>query len=115
MNRNHEPLEPQCNMGNRFRDLVYVMVKEIPNGKVMTYGQIAALCGHPGAAQVVGQIAHFGPSDIPWHRVVNAKGGLASGFPWGGRKGHAKLLEAEGVKLTENRVDIKELLWWPKN
>ncbi|MEX0668639.1 MAG: MGMT family protein [Candidatus Saccharimonadales bacterium] len=99
----------------RFKDLVCNMVKNIPEGRVMTYGQIAALCGKPRAARVVGQIAHFGPSNIPWHRVVNRFGGLASSYSYGGREGHRQDLEAEGIKVDNNyTIDIKELIWWPK-
>ena len=65
-------------MESDFKIAVHALVAQIPPGKVMSYGQIAALCGHPGAARVVGQIAHFGPSDVPWQRVVNARGGMAS-------------------------------------
>lgn len=100
-------------MDRSFRDGVYKLVESIPKGKVMTYGQIAALCGHPGAAQVVGQIAHFGPEEIPWHRVVNIKGGMASGFPWGGRHGQAEMLIEEGIKVVEDRLILSEYLWWP--
>lgn len=96
-----------------FRDGVYEMVKQIPSGRFMTYGQLAALCGHPYAPHVVGTIAHFGPSELPWHRVVNKSGGLASGFP-GGKNGHKQLVEAEGVNVNgDYKINIQELLWWP--
>jgi methylated-DNA-protein-cysteine methyltransferase-like protein len=89
------------------------LVAQIPKGKVMTYGQIAALCGKPGAARVVGQIAHFGPPELPWQRVVKQTGDLAAGFP-GGREGHRAVLQAEGVKVASNyTVDVKSLLYWP--
>lgn len=101
-------------MNHKFRDKVYVLVESIPVGRVMTYGQIAALCGHPGAAQVVGQIAHFGPEEKPWHRVVNIKGGMASGFPWGGPNGQAGMLIAEGIRLEDGKINIPDYLWWPK-
>jgi len=102
-------------MNSVFRDEVYVLVAQIPAGKVMTYGQIAALCGHPGAARVVGQVAHFGPPDLPWQRVVNARGGLAAGFVPDGRVGQARMLEQEGIVITNSTLDIKEYLWWPSN
>lgn len=80
----------------------------------MTYGQIAAICGNASAARIVGGIAHFGDPDLPWQRVVNKSGGLASGYP-GGREGHKKHLEAEGVKVSADyKVDVTELLWQPK-
>ena len=102
-------------MNATFKDSVYQVVKGIPSGRVMTYGQIAALCGHPGAARVVGQIAHFGPADLPWQRVVNAKGGLAAGFAPDGRAGQARMLKNEGVTVNNNMLAIAEYLWWPKN
>lgn len=81
----------------------------------MTYGQIAALCGNARAARIVGGIAHFGDPDIPWQRVVNKKGGLASGYP-GGRQAHKEHLESEGVIVSADYyVNVDELLWWPSN
>ena len=80
----------------------------------MTYGQLAALCGSPRAARIVGGIAHFGPEELPWHRVVNQRGGLAAGFP-GGRKEHASRLRLEGVQVDHDfTVDVTNLLWWPQ-
>lgn len=96
-----------------FKERVEGLVAQIPNGKVMTYGQLAALCGNPLAARIVGGIAHFGDPDLPWQRVVNKKGGLASGYP-GGRNGHKKQLESEGMTVTDDYyVDINEVLWRP--
>lgn len=96
-----------------FKQRVEALVVQIPKGKVMTYGQLAALCGNPLASRIVGGIAHFGDPDLPWQRVVNKQGGLASGYP-GGRAGHKSHLEQEGVKVTSDYfVDIKELLWQP--
>lgn len=91
---------------------VEALVQAIPKGRLMTYGQLASLCGSPRSARVVGGIAHFGDSNLPWHRVVNKSGGLASGYP-GGRRAHAELLKAEGVKVTNLKVDIENLIWWP--
>jgi methylated-DNA-protein-cysteine methyltransferase-like protein len=96
-----------------FRERVEAVVAQIPHGRVMTYGQIAALCGNARAARIVGGIAHFGDPDLPWQRVVNKQGGLASGYP-GGRQGHKEVLEAEGVKVSSDyRVDVATLLWSP--
>lgn len=97
-----------------FRGKVEALVAQIPKGRVMTYGQIAALCGSPLAARIVGGLAHFGDPDLPWQRVVNKSGGLASGYP-GGRVGHRQVLEAEGVCVSsDNKVAIGELIWWPE-
>lgn len=92
---------------------IYDYVARIPSGRIMTYGQLAALAGHPRAARIVGGIAHFGPDNLPWHRVVNKQGRLAGAFP-GGKSMQAKLLEAEGVVISEGYVvTIGELLWNP--
>lgn len=96
-----------------FRARVESLVAQIPRGRVMTYGQLAALCGNARAARIVGGIAHFGDTELPWQRVVNKSGGLAAGYP-GGRQGHAEHLRAEGIVVSEDmKVDIHELLWWP--
>ncbi|MDZ7744348.1 MAG: tRNA (adenosine(37)-N6)-dimethylallyltransferase MiaA [Candidatus Saccharibacteria bacterium] len=97
-----------------FKERVEALVAEIPKGRVMTYGQIAALAGNARAARIVGGIAHFGNPDLPWQRVVNKSGGLANGYP-GGKSGHKQVLEAEGIAVDENyRVDVERLLWRPK-
>ncbi|MBI3984166.1 MGMT family protein [Candidatus Microgenomates bacterium] len=99
---------------SEFRNKVLDLVAQIPKGRVMTYGQIAALCGQPRAARIVGGIAHFGPEELPWQRVVNKNGGLASGYTTGGREAHKRDLEADGVEVgSDYRVDIAKLLWWP--
>lgn len=96
-----------------FRSRVEAIVAQIPKGRVMTYGQVAAICGNARAARIVGGIAHFGDPDLPWQRVVNKNGGLAAGYP-GGRSGHKQVLEAEGMVVNENsQVDIDKLLWQP--
>lgn len=98
---------------SNFRERVEAIVTQIPPGRVMTYGQLAALCGNPRAARIVGGIAHFGDPDLPWQRVVNKQGGLATGYP-GGREGHRQVLEAEGVVTdVKGYVDVDHLLWWP--
>lgn len=99
-----------------FSERVQSLVRQIPEGRVMTYGQIAAICGNANAARVVGGIAHFGNPDMPWHRVVNKQGGLASGYP-GGREGHKLHLEQEGLEISGDYkiVDFTNKLWNPYN
>jgi len=98
---------------NQFRERVYAIVAQIPRGRVMTYGQIAALCGSPRAARIVGGVAHFGDSQLPWQRVVHKDGSLAIGYP-GGVEGHRQVLEGEGVKVSSDyKVDIQQLLYVP--
>lgn len=96
-----------------FAERVYALVSQIPEGRVMTYGQIAALCGSPRAARIVGGIAHYGPPELPWQRVVKKDGSLAEGY-YGGIEGHRQALEAEGIKTNSDlKVDIKRLGWQP--
>lgn len=85
---------------------------QLPNDKVTTYGDIAAMAGSPRAARIVGGIAHSGPEDLPWHRLVNAKGGLAIGFP-GGQDIQRQLLEQDGITVdAEWRVKDFGLCRW---
>ncbi len=95
-----------------FRNRVLELVAQIPNGKVMTYGQIAAMCGSPRAARIVGGISHYGDISLPWQRVVKKDGSLAEGYP-GGITGHARELESEGVVLKNSKVDMGEYQWQP--
>ena len=97
-----------------FKQRVEAVVTQIPAGRVMTYGQLAALCGNARAARIVGGIAHFGDPELPWQRVVNRQGGLAAGYP-GGRQAHAEHLLAEGVQITDGFyvIDMSARLWWP--
>ncbi|MCX6728864.1 MAG: MGMT family protein [Candidatus Saccharibacteria bacterium] len=96
-----------------FRDTIYKLIVEVPAGRVTTYGDLAALAGHANAPRIVGGIAHFGDTNLPWHRLVNRFGGLASGFH-GGREVQAQLLAHEGVTCTNFIVDnFKEKRWTP--
>jgi len=83
---------------------IYEVVKNIPEGKVATYGQVACLAGNPRWARVVGYALHVNPMPgvIPCHRVVNREGKVAPGFAFGGNEVQRKLLEAEG------RIDLKK-------
>jgi methylated-DNA-protein-cysteine methyltransferase-like protein len=93
------------------QEKVYELMAQVPAGKVTTYGDIAGLAGHANAARIVGGVAHYGPSELPWHRLVNRFGGLAAGFH-GGREVQAQLLEQEGVTCTNHIVDNFEKLRW---
>lgn len=100
-------------MTSTFQADVLAIVAQIPEGKVMTYGDIASIAGHPYAARQVGGVAHFGPTELPWHRVVNRYGDCASGY-YGGKEGHKTALEAEGFTVKDYRItDFKERRWRP--
>ena len=94
-----------------FYEKVYMIVQTIPMGKVMTYGQIARLCGNPRASRAVGYALHNNPRpvEIPCHRVVNRFGMLSEAFAFGGINQQRELLESEGVFVDEDgRVDLEK-------
>lgn len=93
---------------------VYVLMKELPPDKVTTYGDLAAMAGSLRAARIVGGIAHTGPEALPWHRLVNAQGGLALGYP-GGQEVQRQLLEHDGIECDAHyRIrDFTERRWCP--
>jgi methylated-DNA-protein-cysteine methyltransferase-like protein len=98
---------------SEFRKKVEELMAQVPRGQVTTYGDLAALAGHPYAARVVGGMAHYGHTELPWHRLVNRFGGLASGY-YGGREVQARHLLAEGITSTNCIVDnFKEIRWQP--
>ena len=97
-----------------FFERVYEAVKQIPKGKVATYGQIACAAGSPRAARQVGYALHVNPQPgiIPCHRVVNRFGGLAPAFAFGGVGVQAALLKDEGVLVDEAfTVDLEKYLY----
>ena len=100
-----------------FYDIVYEKVKQIPKGKVATYGQIAILCSSPRASRAVGYALHCNtnPGVIPCHRVVNRFGRLAPAFAFGGMDVQKQLLNKEGVFVDDDYcVDLEKYLWQPK-
>ena len=86
------------------KNKVYELVKSIPEGKVMTYGQIAEALDNKHLARVVGNILHNNPdpANIPCHRVVNARGEVAAHYAFGGADAQRTRLEAEGIVFDEN-------------
>lgn len=100
----------------QFAKSVYKLVNQIPYGKVMTYGQVAAILGFPRCAQYVGWVLHWSDFEkVPYQRVLNRFGGLASGYTRGGRDAHKFDLISEGIEVRKDgTVDLKKYLWWPK-
>lgn len=96
---------------SNFRSKIQTLIAQVPEGMVTTYGDLAALAGHARAARIVGGVAHYGDIDLPWHRLVNRFGGLASGFH-GGREVQAQLLQHEGITCTGFIVDNFEVIRW---
>ena len=91
-----------------FFEEVYKIVKQIPYGMVMTYGDIATLLGKPRAARQVGWALHVNPSPetIPCYRVVNRFGQVSKAFAFGGENRQRQLLEQEGI-IFDKKVCVK--------
>ncbi len=87
---------------------VYEVLRTVPRGRVVTYGQIARALGAPRMARQVGYALHANPEPgiIPCHRVVNRDGRLSGAFAFGGLQAQQKLLEAEGVEVIGGAVDL---------
>lgn len=86
------------------------IIKNIPRGRVMTYGQIAAMAGNPRAARQVARVLHSMSQKyrLPWHRVVNSKGQIAI-RDYEGQNLQKMLLTGEGVGLSEDEsIDLKK-------
>ncbi|MBI4268818.1 MAG: MGMT family protein [Candidatus Rokubacteria bacterium] len=94
-----------------FRVEVFRLVARIPRGRVVTYGQIAALLGRPRAARAVGRALGRAPGDLPWHRVVNARGGISRRRRPSGMLTQRIRLEQEGVTLRRGRVVLGAHAW----
>lgn len=97
-----------------FSESVYDLVRQIPLGRVTTYGRIALLIGHPRASRLVGQIlGNCRDPEVPCHRVVNRGGGLSEAFSPAGKESHRMLLELEGVSfLPDGSVDMERHMWY---
>jgi methylated-DNA-protein-cysteine methyltransferase related protein len=101
-------------VGPGFRGQVYDVVRQVPAGAVTTYGDVAAILGSPRVARHVGWAlsALDDDTDVPWHRVINAKGTISfRGDTYRGEEQRFRL-EAEGVEFDERgRVELKRLRW----
>jgi len=96
-------------------DPVFRFVKQIPRGRVLTYGALAKALRLPGGARSAGRAMAATPSGkgIPWHRVLGERGKILIREPYASLQ--RKLLESEGITLIESRVDLKRHLWKPPN
>ena len=89
---------------------IYEAVKQIPRGKVATYGQIAQMAGDKKMCRAVGNALHKNPDPegIPCYRVVNSKGQCSGSFAFGGEAAQEKLLAADGIEVINGRVDLEK-------
>ena len=102
---------------SNFYEAVYRLVKEIPRGRVMTYGQIATILGSPRAARAVGYAmrASGRRDDVPWQRVINGRGRISAKNEVEGPMVQRMLLEAEGVEFdASDTCDLTLLRWEPE-
>ena len=99
----------------KYRERVYALVRRIPSGRVMTYGQIAELLGDGYTPRTVGFCMHSSPDGTPWHRVVNAQGGCSTGRVVLPQDKQQRLLEQEGVVFDKSaRCDLQRFLFIPR-
>src|SRR6266481_2950429 len=108
------PLALRIGWGHKMSwDPVYRLVKQIPRGRVLSYGALAKALRLRGGARSAGRAMAATPSGkgIPWHRVVGERGKILIREPYASLQ--KKLLESEGVTVIESRVDLKAHLWKP--
>ena len=110
--RDEKSVKDQEMAENSF-ELIYAVVRQIPRGRVATYGQVAALAGNKRWARVVGFALHVNPDPegIPCYRVVNRLGEVSSAFAFGGGNRQIELLEADGIPCPEGKVDLTKWQW----
>ena len=97
-----------------YREQVYKIVRHIPRGRVMTYGQIAEILGDGYTARTVGFAMHGADDNTPWHRVINARGACSTVRLVLPTDKQQRMLEAEGVKFDEGgRCSLERYLWVP--
>jgi len=98
----------------QYRERVYKIVRRIPPGRVMTYGQIAVILGEGYTPRTVGFVMHGANEEqTPWHRVINSQGRCSTGGVVLPTDKQQRMLEAEGVKFTAGKCDLETYLWRP--
>jgi methylated-DNA-protein-cysteine methyltransferase-like protein len=99
---------------SNYRERVYRIVRSIPRGRVMTYGQLAEILGDGYTPRTVGFVMHGSNDKTPWHRVINAQGACSTGGVVLPHDKQQRMLEAEGVCFNERgRCDLRTYLWIP--
>ena len=95
------------------RERVWQVIHSIPEGKVSTYGKVAAMAGLPNRARAVGRYLAELPegSRIPWHRVINAQGKISFAVGTERFLSQKEKLQGEQINFSNNRVDLKTYLW----
>jgi len=102
------PPEREAVEERSYRERVYEIVRRIPHGRVMTYGQIAEMLGEGYTPRTVGYVMHAANENDPWHRVINAQGGCSTGRIVLPPDKQQRMLEAEPVAGALANLDIGE-------
>ena len=98
-----------------YRERVYRIVRSIPRGRVMTYGQLAEILGDGYTPRTVGFVMHGSDDKTPWHRVINAQGACSTGRIALPSDKQQRMLASEGVEFNERgRCDLQCYLWIPR-
>jgi len=100
-----------------FRDRVYWLTRQIPGGRVATYGQLAVMAGSPRAARAVGNLMRGCLErgiTLPWHRVINSRGGISGRGDLGRQREQRRRLREEGVEFSGGTCDLEEYRWEPE-
>ena len=99
-----------------YREKVYRIVREIPRGKVMTYGQIASILGEGYTARTIGYVMHAAETEnVPWQRVINSQGACSTSKLFLPYNVQQKMLEDEGVAFNEKgKCDLEKFRWFPE-
>ncbi len=99
----------------QYRERVYSIVRQIPRGRVMTYGQIAIVLGEGYTARTVGYVMHGSDDGVPWQRVINSQGKISTGRLSIPVNLQQSMLEQEGIVFSEKgRCDLTKFQWWPE-
>jgi methylated-DNA-protein-cysteine methyltransferase related protein len=99
----------------KYRERVYRIVRRIPRGRVMTYGQIAYMLGEGYTPRTVGFVMHGADDRTPWHRVINSQGRCSTMRIALPHDKQQRMLESEGVKFDKgDRCDLEKLIWKPR-
>jgi methylated-DNA-protein-cysteine methyltransferase-like protein len=98
-------------MTGNLQKRVHALVRRVPAGRVVTYGQVAVLVGIPRAARAVGQAMRVCPARVPWHRVVNSRGAVSRRGDGSGALSQRLLLEGEGIRFARGRIDLRRYGW----
>ena len=101
---------------HQYRERVYEIVRQIPRGRVMTYGQLAEILGEGYTARTVGFVMHGAETEkVPWQRVINSQGGCSTAKMTVPVNLQQSILESEGVVFNERgKCDLKDYLWFPE-